>query len=267
MELKQYSHQEVPNLETLLTFSNEKTVLHDLCGVFPGLDAMAFPNLALQYTCAKRHNLHLKTFADLNTHLSNNDLEICFVVPDGVFDDWKVEQSYEFHTVHIKLKQDEIIVWEGKFQCDKLLNADVIKLKYPNVKVELTKDGNAEIEIANHNYEVKIWKKNGSNLAVTDSYTLSYCKQTNTSSYEKLPEELKILLKGVTQKVICLPGVENLNDHTSNDYLAIDSGCLESTLVQEFGIVEENKKKQKAETSSAEINCSGDWPIAKKKKA
>jgi hypothetical protein len=151
------------------------------------------------------HNIHFETIYHLNAHiLSNNKkLDFCFVVPPEVFDNWKSEQSFSFHSVNIKVKKGEEIVWDGKFECGVLKNAILTAENYRDVNVKLN-NGSAEIIIAGKNFKKAMKKTTGEKSVLSDSYTLTYSRQKNTSRYNDLSEELKLILANVTQKVICV---------------------------------------------------------------
>lgn len=240
IELKHHFHKEVPNLEALLRFSTDLSVLHDLCGVFPGIDAMSFPKTAYQLTRQKNHPLNLETIANLNIFMlgrSEEPLEICFVVPHEVFDYWKREQSYTVHNVSMELKSAKTIIWKGQFQSGVLL-ADTISLnqKFADVSVAL-KDGNAVVTIADKtitvpkNRLVSPLKEGEEGLVIAktksgESFTLTYTRQINDTPFLKLSPELRKLLDGVTQKVICLPDVSkdvNRISKTARLFTGIDT--------------------------------------------
>jgi hypothetical protein len=220
VELKHHSYQELPNLEALLRLSSDGDgMLHDMCGVFPALDAMRFPNTAYQFTHKVHHPVHLETIVRLNTHLrgrKNGALEICFAVPHAVFGLWKREQSYTTHTVTVELRRhDNEVEWRGRFQSGVLLDPAVTEGKYPHVSVAL-RDRNVEVTIAGQTVTIPKSRlispksKDSVNVAVAGSstpMTLVYTCQTNDIPFVLLSPEVQQLLDGVTQKVICLPDV------------------------------------------------------------
>lgn len=119
VELQLGGKVQVKDIDGLLSSYNDQTVLYNICGNFKGIDGLALPTTAYQFTVKSNHTVDLETIARLNEHMMlhyKKPLILVFGVPLANFQNWKVEQKYDLYETRVKLQQDSNTVWSGSFE-------------------------------------------------------------------------------------------------------------------------------------------------------
>eukprot|EP01031_Cornospumella_fuschlensis_P026868 gene26868-32471_t len=211
---------QVKDIDDLLSSYSDATVLYNICGNFKGIDSLALPTTAYQFTVALNHPVDLETIARLNEHIMQyykKPLVLTFCVPLANLPNWQTEQKYIVQETRVKLQHGSNTVWSGSFENEVQmpLAAEFTDInRASGMSVSINKKGVIKVTWKNGDLEInktavaKSMKQSKPIEFAHDGRQFSLVVSTR-EKVEKFGAELcegqKKRLLGVQQKVLGLP--------------------------------------------------------------